>query len=74
MKECFTYCKYDGLKTFKAFDINEGYPVSKKIYCTLIEPSNENKTKLQNFANDNKHINLKIQLRDENNKVVFETK
>lgn len=72
--ECLTYAKYDGLKNFTAFDINEGYPVSRKIYCTLVEATDENKRKLQNLADLNKAINLKIQLRDGNNKVMFETK
>lgn len=72
--ECFTYAKYDGLKNFTAFDINEGYPVSRKIYCTLVEATDENKRKLQNLADLNKAINLKIQLRNGNNKVMFETK
>ena len=70
----FTYAKYDGLNKFTAFDINEGYPVTRKIYCTLIEATDDNKRKLQELADLNKEIKLKIQLRDGNNKVVFETK
>lgn len=73
-KEFFTYAKYDGLNKFTAFDINEGYPVTRKIYCTLVEATDENKRKLQHLADLNKGINLKIQLRDGDNKVVFETK
>lgn len=73
-KEFFTYAKYDGLNKFTAFDINEGYPVTRKIYCTLVEATDENKRKLQHLADINKSINLKIQLRDGDNKVVFETK
>ena len=73
-KEFFTYAKYDGLSTFTAFDINEGYPVARKIYCTLLAATDENKRKLQHLADLNKCINLKIQLRDGDNKVVFETK
>lgn len=74
MKEFFTYAKYDGLNKFTAFDINEGYPVTRKIYCTLVEATDENKRKLQHLADINKGVNLKIQLRDGDNKVVFETK
>lgn len=73
-KEFFTYAKYDGLNKFTAFDINEGYPVTRKIYCTLLVATDENKRKLQELADLNKAINLKIQLRDGDNKVVFETK
>lgn len=73
-KEFFTYAKYDGLNKFTAFDINEGYPVTRKIYCTLLAATDENKRKLQELADLNKGINLKIQLRDGNNKIVFETK
>lgn len=73
-KEFFTYAKYDGLNKFTAFDINEGYPVTRKIYCTLVEATDENKRKLQHLADINKGVNLKIQLRDGDNKVVFETK
>ena len=72
-KEFFTYAKYDGLSKFTAFDINEGYPVTRKIYCTLLAATDENKRKLQELADLNKGINLKIQLRDGDNKVVFET-
>lgn len=73
-KEFFTYAKYDGLNKFTAFDINEGYPVTRKIYCTLLTATDENKRKLQHLADINKGVNLKIQLRDSDNKVVFETK
>lgn len=73
-KEFLTYAKYDGLNKFTAFDINEGYPVTRKIYCTLVEATDENKRKLQHLADINKGVNLKIQLRDGDNKVVFETK
>lgn len=73
-KEFFTYAKYDGLNKFTAFDINEGYPVTRKIYCTLLAATDENKRKLQELADLNKAINLKIQLRDIDNKIMFETK
>ena len=73
-KEFFTYAKYDGLNKFTAFDINEGYPVTRKIYCTLLAATDENKRKLQELADLNKAINLKIQLRDMDNKIMFETK
>lgn len=71
--EAFTYIKYDGMKSFKACDINEGYCVDRLIYATLVEVNEENKMKLQRLADMNKHINLAIQLRV-GNKIYFETK
>lgn len=69
-----TYVKYNGQRTFKACDINEGVTVKNIIYASMIENTDENKSKLQNLANDNKAINLSIQLRDLNGIVVFQTK
>ena len=71
--EAFTYIKYDGMNTFKACDINEGYCVDRLIYATLVEVTEENKMKLQRLADMNKHINLAIQLRV-GNKIYFKTK
>ena len=71
--EVLTYVKYDGLKSFSAFDINRGTVVLRKIFATLIEDTEENRIKLQDLADRNKHINLQIQLRDLNGKVVFTT-
>lgn len=71
--ECFTYCKFADEKRFSAYDINEGVPVSKLIYCTLVENNATNRGKLQRLADLNKDNGLKIQLRF-NNKVIFETK
>lgn len=73
-KEFFTYAKYDGMKNFIAFDVNEGVTVTKKIYATLVEDTARNRTLLQEMADENKEIQLKLQLRDMNGKVVFETK
>lgn len=70
---CYTYCKFSGEKKFQAFDINEGYPVNRLIYCTLIEFNERNCKKLQDLAELNKCNGLVIQLR-RNNKVFFETK
>lgn len=70
--EAYTYVKYDGMNTFKAFDINEGCCVDRLIYATIIEVNDENKIKLQRLADMNKHINLVIQLRV-GNKIFFET-
>ena len=71
--EAFTYIKCDGMKSFKACDINEGYCVDRLIYATLVEVTEENKIKLQRLADMNKEINLVVQLRV-GNKIYFETK
>lgn len=71
--EAFTYIKCDGMKSFKACDINNGYCVDKLIYATIMAVTDENKEKLQRLADMNKHINLKVQLRV-GNKIYFETK
>lgn len=70
---CYTYCKFDGEKRFSAYDINEGVPVDRLIYCTLLEDSQENREKLQRLADLNADNGLRIQLRA-NGKVIFETR
>lgn len=71
--EAYTYIKYDGMKTFKAFDINGRVCVDRLIYATILEVNEENKIKLQRLADMNKEINLVVQLRV-GNKIYFETK
>ena len=71
--EAFTNIKYDGMKSFKACDINDGYCVNRLLYATLVEVTEENKMKLQRLADMNKEINLVVQLRV-GNKIYFETK
>lgn len=76
MEKGLLYVKYDGLSTFKMFDYKSGNVTNRAIYCTLVEVTEENKNKLQRLADNNKHINLKVQLRKSlaNRKVIFETK
>ena len=69
----FTYVKHRQQKQFCAFDINEGLPVKNLIYATMIENSTENQQKLQELATANCAINLTIQLRGRNGKVVYQT-
>ena len=71
--EAYTYCKMDGMKSYKAFDLEGGVEVNRLIYATILEVTEENKVKLQNLADNNKHINLSIQLRL-GNKIYFTTK
>lgn len=71
---CYIYAKWDNNKTFQAFDLNQGRAVGNLIYATILENTQENQIKLQNLANDNKHINLILQLRPNGQKVVFQTK
>ena len=70
----FTYVKYDGQKNFCAFDINEGRPVHNLIYATMVEDTIENRQKLQELATANDSINLTIQLRGRNGRIVYQTK
>ena len=70
---CYTYCKFSGEKKFIAYDINDGVPAGRLIYCTLIELNEKNCEKLQKLADLNKDNGLVIQLRSRN-KVLFETK
>ena len=69
----FTHVKYNGQKHFCAFDINEGYLVRNLIYATMVENTVENQHKLQELATANSEINLTIQLRKRNGKVVYQT-
>lgn len=39
------YAKFDGCKTFKAFDIKEGKQVGNLIYASLLVDSEENRKK-----------------------------
>jgi hypothetical protein len=67
------YAKFDGCKTFKAFDINEGRQVGNLIYATLLENTEHVQQKLQELADLNKELHLVLQLR-RNGKVCFQTK
>lgn len=70
----YVYAKWNGEKTYKAFDLNGGVPVTKLIYATIVESTDDVHEKLQRLADQNKVISFSIQLRDGNGKVVFQTK
>ena len=72
-KMLYVYAKRDGMKQFKAFDVNGCFTVERLIYATLLENSQENRMKLQELADLNKALNLKLQLRNHGGKVEFET-
>lgn len=67
------YAKFDGCKTFKAFDIKEGKQVGNLIYASLLVDSEENRKKLQELADLNKGCHLVLQLRQKE-RVCFQTK
>lgn len=67
------YAKFDGSKGFRAFDVNEGRQVGNLIYATLVENTEDNRTKLQKLADLNKEYHLVLQLRRKG-KVKFQTK
>lgn len=71
--KAYIYCKMDGMRSYKAFDLGEGVEVNRLIYATILEVTEENKVQLQNLADNNKHINLSIQMRV-GNKIYFTTK
>ena len=68
-----TYAKYDGCKGFRAFDINEGRQVGNLIYATLVENTEDTRTKLQRLADLNRDCHLILQLRRKG-RVCFQTK
>ena len=65
------YAKFDGCKSFKAFDVNEGRQVGNLIYASLVENTEDTRSKLQKLADMNKSCNLVLQLR-RNGKVKFQ--
>ena len=72
MEWYIVYAKFDGCKGFKAFDVNEGRQVGNLIYASLVENTEDTKTKLQKLADLNKECHLTLQLR-RNGKVKFQT-
>ena len=66
------YAKFNGLKSFKAFDLDEGRVVGNIIYASLLEDTEENRCKLQELSELNRDCNLVLQLRRKG-KVVFQT-
>jgi hypothetical protein len=66
------YAKFNGLKSFKAFDLGEGRVVGNIIYASLLEDTEENRCKLQELSELNRDCNLVLQLRRKG-KVVFQT-
>ena len=73
MENRYLYAKWDGERSYKAFDIAQGVPVNRLIYATIIEDNEDNRAKLQRMADMNKEIGMSFQLRDENGKVTFKT-
>ena len=74
MENRYLYAKWDGERSYKAFDIAQGVPVTRLMYATIVEDNGENRAKLQRAADINKEIRLSFQLRDENGKTTFQTK
>ena len=72
MEYHIVYAKFDGCKGFKAFDVNEGRQVGNLIYASLVENTEDTRTKLQKLADLNKGCHLILQLRRKG-KVKFQT-
>jgi hypothetical protein len=66
------YARFNGCKSFKAFDLGEGRLVGNLIYASLLEDTEENRRKLQELSELNSDCGLVLQLR-RNGKVVFQT-
>lgn len=68
---CYVYAKMKWMQTFKAFDL-EGFFPGNLIYASLLEDSEENRTRLQQLADDNRQAGFIFQLRRDN-KIIFQT-
>lgn len=73
MEKCYLYAKYEGLKTFKAFDASRGCSVNNLIYATLVEDTEKTRMHLQRTADENKNLSVVFQMRTDKGKVVFQT-
>ena len=71
--QAYVYVKYEGMKSFKAFDMENCVPVDKLIYASILDVTEENKAKLQRLADANKNIGLQIQL-GVGRKIYFQSK
>lgn len=71
--KAYVYVKYEGMKSFKAFDMENCVPVDRLIYASMLDVTEENKAKLQRLADANKKIGLQIQL-GAGRKVYFQSK
>ena len=74
MENFYLYAKYEGLKTFKAFSLQDGCSVNKLIYASIMHNNQEEQNYLQEIADKNKHLKLIFQIRKPSNgHVVFQT-
>ena len=73
MEGYICYARFDGYKSFKAFDVNEGRQVGNLIYASLMENTENTRTKLQQLVDLNKDCYLVLQLRRKG-RVCFQTK
>lgn len=72
LQTCSLYAKYEGMKSFRAFDIENARFVNNVIYATMLMDTEDNKKKLKEIAEENKNISLVLQLRN-NGLVVYST-
>lgn len=73
MEGYICYARFDGCKSFKAFDVNEGRQVCNLIYASLMENTENTRTKLLQLVDLNKDCHLVLQLRRKG-RVCFQTK
>lgn len=73
-QRCYLYVKFREDTQFRAWNDDTGNYAIKLIYCTTLLDTAINREKLQNWANRNKAIGLRVQLRKpENNQITFQT-
>lgn len=72
--EWYIVCaKFDGCKSFRAFDVKNGRQVGNLVYASLVENTESTREKLQKLADLNKDCHLVLQLRRKD-RVHFQTK
>ena len=73
MEGYICYARFDGCKSFKAFDVNEGKQAGNLINASLMENTENTRTKLQQLVDLNKDCHRVLQLRRKG-RVCFQTK
>lgn len=73
MEWYIVYAKFDGCKSFRAFDVKNGRQVGNLVYASLVENTESTREKLQKLADLNKDCHLVLQLRRKD-RVHFQTK
>lgn len=70
------YAKYNGCKTFAAFDLENGCKAEKIIFASTYSKNQFEHAKscLQHLVDENKQICLQMQLRENNGNIAWQSK